>query len=582
MLRLCLRQLCRAPAPRAGESVGACLTSSSHCDGEPALLARLLAPFVPFTFTALTQISRGVDGELMERVAEAGGLRSLLASHPELFSVSTVGSVYVARRLRRCRAAPTSSVDGAAPRCCQEEADTQPAEQQLQRRGAVDSFPKIERVPLEVFRLFPTFFVPTEALLTQLRGAPPLTPSNSASNGTLASDVDPNTVPEAFEHSLIEKYKEFLDVVVVKDTNVEGGGAQSKGFLRLRRVFAARAASYEAEQLERAGSHEECISHIMEPYRVEEYEQYRVARLIPVAEKLVPISVTMQHEAAALLPEGRCLIHVLVSAPELFQVQNTPELSVRFILDSRFRPKMKYTKAEVERQLAEIKESRVKNGLKMPIDRKKRRALTRQLQFCVNPTPYLDERVWAYALLDVLPTDGPLLLSHALSGLPREMVACAPPNMHRLYSEYKHLFLLVQGDRERMLQRADVPEPEQRPVSSVDTEEILLEIYNQYPRRRHPNSGTCLGRCMYSMPALLRARLRQLDFVEDVLRKHPDKVEVLGVLDEELARGEHFLVNRPQMLQLFRFVGEYQTELVRRYEALCAKLGQSPDKEKLV
>ncbi|ESL11501.1 hypothetical protein TRSC58_00747 [Trypanosoma rangeli SC58] len=581
MLRLCLRQLCRTPVLQAGESVSACLTSSSQCDGKPASLERLLEPFVPFTFTALTQISRRVDEGLMERVAEAGGLRSFLGSHPELFAVSKVGSVYVARRLQRHSAVFTPSGDGANPCCRQNKTDTQPATRDLQRRDDLGPFPRIQRAPLEVFCLFPTFFLPTEALRTHLRKIFSLTPSNSAGNEALTSAVPPNTGPETLADFFIEKYKEFLDVIVVNDTNVENEGAQRKRFVRLRPTFAERAAFYESEQLESTGSHEGCISHIMEPYRVEEYEQYRVARLIPVAEKFVPISAEMQQQATVLLPEGRCLIHVFVSAPDLFEVKNAPKLSVRFILDPRFRPTTMCAKADIERQLAEIKESRVKNGLKVPIDRKKRRTLTRQLQFYIQPTPYLDERVWAYALLDLLPLDGPLLLSSALSKLPREMLDCSPPNVQRFLLNYTHLFCVIEGDRERLLQRADIPAPEQRSVSSVDTEEILLALYNLYPRRRHPNCGTCLERCMYSMPPLLRARLCQLDFVEDVLRKHPDKVEVLGVLDEELLKSDKSSSKRSHMLQVFRFVGEYQAELIRRYEALCAKIGQDPNKERL-
>ncbi|RNC62019.1 hypothetical protein TcCL_ESM00032, partial [Trypanosoma cruzi] len=250
--------------------------------------------------------------------------------------------------------------------------------------------------------------------------------------------------------------------------------------------------------------------------------------------------------------------------------------------DSRFRPTTTCTKEEIERKLTELKESRVKNGLKMPIDRKKRRTLSRQLQFFVKPTPYLDERVWAHALLDTLPLDGPVAFAVAMSNLPSECLACTPVNLQRLISQYSYLFSLVEGEREKLLQRADIPAVEQRSLSSIDTEEILLTIYNYYPRRRHPNCGTCLERCIYSMPLLLRTKLRQLDFVEDVLRKHPDKVEVLGMLDEELMMHDKNLTEKSQMCQVFRFVGEYQAELIKRYEALCAKLGKDPNTKRLV
>ncbi|ESS71197.1 hypothetical protein TCDM_13762 [Trypanosoma cruzi Dm28c] len=577
MLRICLRPLCRPPVFQAGESVGGCLTNSLHCDGKTAPLERLLAPFIPVTFTALTQISRSVDAELMERVAEAGGLRSFLGRHSDLFAVSKVGGVYVARRLRRrCVGSIPSEGEGLRLSC---EAHGPKPEQQVEDAGV---FPRIQNVPLEVFRLFPTFFVPMEALLAHLCKLPLTTLSNSRGEEELVSEDHSGRSPEAVAESLVEKYNKFLEVVSLNENNGNGEKEQLKKFVRLQSKFATRAASYEEKEMEVTGGREGCISQIMEPYKVEEYEQYRVARLIPVAEEFCSISAEMQQAAAVLLPEGRSLIHVLLSAPDLFEVRDTPELTVRFILDSRFRPTTTCTKEEIERKLTELKESRVKNGLKMPIDRKKRRTLSRQLQFFVKPTPYLDERVWAYALLDTLPLDGPVAFAVAMSNLPSECLACTPVNLQRLISQYSYLFSLVEGEREKLLQRADIPAVEQRSVSSIDTEEILLTIYNYYPRRRHPNCGTCLERCIYSMPLLLRTRLRQLDFVEDVLRKHPDKVEVLGMLDEELMMHDRNLAEKSQMCQVFRFVGEYQAELIKRYEALCAKLGKDPNTKRLV
>ncbi|EKF31729.1 hypothetical protein MOQ_004433 [Trypanosoma cruzi marinkellei] len=577
MLRICLRPLCRTPVFQAGESVGGGLTNSLHCDGKTAPLERLLAPFIPVTFTAITQISRSVDAELMERVAEAGGLRSFLGRHTDLFAVSKVGGVYVARRFRRCRVASSPSDGAGSPPSC--EAHSSEPGQWVEDASV---FPRIQNVPLEVFRLFPTFFVPMEALLAHLCKLPLPTLSNARGEEALVSDDHSSRSPEAIAESLIQKYEGFLEVVSLNDKNVEGEQEQRKRFVRLQSKFATHAASYEEKEVEVTGGREGCISHIMEPYKVEEYEQYRVARLIPVAEQFCSISIEMRHEAADLLPEGRSLIHVFLSAPDLFEVRDTPELSVRFILDSRFRPNPTCTKEEIERKLTELKESRIKNGLKMPIDRKKRRTLSRQLQFYVKPTPYLDERVWAYALLDTLPLDGPVTFAVAMSNLPSEGLACAPVNLQRLISQYHYLFSLVEGEREKLLQRADIPAVEQRSLSSIEPEEILLTIYNHYPRRRHPNSGTCLERCIYSMPLLIRTRLRQLDFVEDVLRKHPDKVEVLGMLDEELMLRDKNLAEKPQLCQVFRFVGEYQAELIKRYEALCAKLGKDPNTKKLV
>lgn len=569
MLRVCLRRLCRAPAPPTVDAASGRLTSSAHHNGPPPL-ERLLEPLVPPTFTALTQISRGAGEELMERVASEGGLRSFLLRHPHLFAVSRVGDVYVARRLQRRReglrfghASPNGSRADQHSQC----------EQPRKKRSVA---PEVRRrPPSEVFRQFPTFFVPVEELVAHVRDSLATTPLQSKFQGAFISGACKDMTPEDIVRHCIQKQKEFIDFVSVTDTS--DSGPLKRDFVRLCPALARSAESRAENELGEIGENGQTIDDVMEPHRVQEYEQFRVARLIPVVEKFFPISPEMRQEASLLLSEGRSLLHVFVSAPELFEIRETPELSVRFVLHPRYAPTTTHTREELEKKLAEINGSRIKNGLKVPIDRKKRRMLLRQLQFFLNPTPYLDERVWAYALLDALPPDGPVPLSALLPSLTADCLHSTPSNLRSFLSQYSYLFRTVDGDRETLLQRADIPAPEMRPVSSIDAEEILLTIYNNYPRRRHPDGGTCLERCLYALPLPVRLRLRQVDFVGDVLRGHPDKVEVLEGLDAELLKKLCYSEHHLYKLQLFRFVGEYQEELIRRYEALCTKLGHDPN-----
>ncbi|KEG15018.1 hypothetical protein DQ04_00211010 [Trypanosoma grayi] len=549
MLGLCVRRLCRSSLFQGSTANSGRLTNTSHCASHTSL-ARLLEPYIPPTFTALTQIGRTVNTELMEKVSDAGGLRSVLVDHPELFQVSKVGEVYVACRIKQRSGKSDNRRVGMA---------------QKNQRSLARPVLRIESPPEELFHLFPTFFVPVEALVTKLCEAPA---------AALTSDAGVGHSPESIVRHHIEKHRKFLDVVSLKDSSDGGSEVVECSFVRLRKDLAeASGADEDAEDGEQS------ISRLMASYEVPDYEQFRVARLLPVVEQFVPISQEMRREALPLLQEGRSLVHVIVSAPELFEIRDTPELSVRFLLDPHYRPVITHTLGEIERQLNEIKEARTRNGMRVPIDRRKRRVLSRQLQFLTKPTPYFDERVLAHALVDVLPPNGPLGMGQAFTLVPPECLRCMPPNVQRFLKEYPHLFCLLEGEKEPLVQRADLPVPEGRPASSIGAEEILLLLYNNYPRRRHPNGGTCLERCVYTLPLPVRTRLRQLDFVEDVLRKHSDKVELLGHFDEELMKRDSMAKDLSK-LQVFRFIGVYQEELIKRYEALCVKHGRDPSTTK--
>ncbi|KAH9601738.1 hypothetical protein LSM04_006868 [Trypanosoma melophagium] len=575
MLRICLRRLCGMKLFNAGNNADlGSMTSSTPCE-EKASLEWQIQPFVPMTFTALTQISRSVDVDLMEKVAEAGGLRTVLVSHPELFSVAKVGSVYVARRLKKGRNEHKSFLK-----------NNMKQKQKNNENGNCDNHGKtISRArnpPLEVVCLFPTFFVPVDALVTYVREIKISGSEEKKPYTSWISMMEGSESPEEFVRKKMKQYEEFIDIVSVNDTSYSNGSDGDKivrhCFVRLRLPlveFAKRCEEALEKEEDGTCSDELRINRMMKLYEVPEYEQYRAARLISVVEEFVPISQEMQKEALMLLTEGRSLIHVFVSAPHLFEVRDAPELSVRFLLDPQYKPSITYGKDEILQKLEELKEGLIKKGLRMPIDRRKKRMLHRQLQFLTKPTPYLDEGVLAHTIVDLLPLDGPVSIANLMAQLPRECLNCMPPALQRFFMRYPHLFRVIDGEREMVLQRADIPAPEQRNISSIQSDEILLVLYNAYPRRRHPNCGTCLQRCAHNMPVRVRVRLRQLDFLEDVLRKHPDMVEVLGV-DEELLKHSSNQ-QKLQMFHVFRFVGSLQQDLVKRYEALCAKLGVDPE-----
>ncbi|KAG8344258.1 hypothetical protein TRVL_04917 [Trypanosoma vivax] len=539
----------------SGDSAGSSATGNTTFDGAYARLEKQLESFVPFTFTALTQISHTVDEELMEQVAAHGGLRSFLLGYPNLFKVSKVGGVYVARRLRALVEDPRTSV-----------ARTMHKEEQKDmhcRQMGVSSF-KVSNPKEEVFRLFPPFFVPVKAVAEQLEKVARPSGVADLNGGSLGSMV------KELNYCL-EKHKDFIDVVRLKDIG-DDGTITEHCFVRLRSALTEVARRYEATA--ESGRY---ASSSMQAYEVAEYEQYRAARLIPTIEHFVPVTEEMRREAQSLVAAERSLLHVLVSAPHIFDLCDKFGLAVRFNLDPCFRPIVNMPREAIEKQLSELMEARNKSSMRVPVNRKKKRILKRQLQFLTNPLPYFDEKVMIYALFDLLPLKGAICFSQLLSLLPTEPGNCMPSSPRRLISQYSHLFTTLDGEKELLVQRADVPVPEQRPLCEITSEEIVLSLYNSYPRRRHPSCGTCLERCMYSLPVPVRRRLRQLDIVDDVLRHHPDKVEVLGEVDKELANPQGDALSQ-QNYQLFRFVGVYQEDLIRRYEALCIKYGQDPDK----
>ncbi|EAN77123.1 uncharacterized protein TEOVI_000447300 [Trypanosoma equiperdum] len=520
-------------------------------------LEKQVEPLVPFTFTALTQIAHSVDEDLMERVAELGGLRSFLVSCPQTFRVAKVGDVYVARRLRKSVAFHSTVSKDVKPR---------PQNKEGHHSRALSCDP-IRAVPDEVFKLIPSFFVPLDALLDRIRKAGSIQDgsSNSLLNAGDTGDF------EDLVARFVEQCSNYIDLVLLKDTN-DGGGTVQQRYVRLR-----PSVSRQCDDLQVFPKDEKCVAHNMESYEVAEYEQHRAARLIPIVEKFVSITRDMRDSAALLLPAGRSLIHVFVSAPHLFDVRDKPELSVRFILDPRFRPNLTLTREEIEKKLEEVNDSRGSSAMRLPINRKKRRALQRQLQFMINPLPFFDENVIAQALFDLLPIDGPISTSNLFSLLSREAHHCLPALPHRIFTKYNHMFRTVEGETELLVQRADLPLPEERNLSEISSEEIVMQLYNNFPRRRHPICGTCVERCSVGFPQSVRLRLRQLDVLNDVLRQQPDKVEVMDGLDEELLKnGVQFA--QPGRLQLFRFVGIYQEELIKRYETLCLKLGRDPNK----
>lgn len=410
-------------------------------------------------------------------------------------------------------------------------------------------------------------------------------------------------------------------------------------------------------------------------YRVAEYEWYRVARLIPQLGVDVPITNAFALQAAALLPPGRSVLHVLYSAPHLFQLtapaaagdspgqrdecaarrksregersaavttmtESLPyaltnahtravaagthkdestaaracelctgeessdawapasHYRVRFLLHPYYIPPHHRTCDELQAELdaldahttttsastwetgTEKEDDQQQRGIR---NRRKRRALTRQLEYLIRPSPFFDERVLAQCLFDALPMHDGVPFNQLIgTALPASARACMPRDGSALLRRYPHLFTVVtphdglamvnkdvdEHGRESegasaavsstaadastpfssstfasaaaaaaarshasvtLVYRSDVAVAVPRSVRSIDAEEILLELFNRFPARQHPAQGTCIFRCLAKLPAVMQQRLHQTCSVEEeILRPYPEKVEIIA------------------------------------------------------
>ncbi|EPY17558.1 hypothetical protein STCU_10528 [Strigomonas culicis] len=324
---------------------------------------------------------------------------------------------------------------------------------------------------------------------------------------------------------------------------------------------------------------------------IEPYEWYRVARLFPDVDTEVRLTAELEGAAAQLLPEGHDLLSVCLSAPSLFTVRvesgadergsASPTVHLRFLLRPQY--------AGTSRLSAEALHDKLHDPT---TPRKRKRFLARELACKQNPLPYLDEGVMAHYVFDILPPDTYITRAELVRQIPKDISACLPTPLKRLWEGYPHLFSVLQVERmnDIALQRADVPLPKKRRVADVALEEVLMEIFNRYPLRRHPIVGTNLFRCLNNLPRLLQERIHTITDVEKCfVRAFPDKIEPLALpsvddptyeaiaalvnpLPSELAKGS----GRTDLFIPFRFVGEWYEKLFQKYAKVCTKQKVDP------
>lgn len=343
-------------------------------------------------------------------------------------------------------------------------------------------------------------------------------------------------------------------------------------------------------------------------YEIQPYEWYRVARVLPTTRAEVVFDDKLFDAAAALLPPGRDVWQVLLSAPQLFTVRyddgapTTPSATttssgsggapsrvlVRFDLHPRFIPAgVGYVKeAELLRELEEVAVNREENRCGLTTrQRRRKRKLQRQLAYLRNPTPYFDERVLAQHLFDLLPMRDGVHQSALLGALPSHAVAAFPQNVTDLLKERDDLFRLSDARHGVLVQRADAPlDAVPRTPDSVTGDEILQCIYAAYSSRSDPRLGTTISRSLSRLPRLIRDRLYAMDdVVQELLCMYPERVAVLTdaagatggaatkiqdvatSLDERAKRELQNVRGRRDFLVPFRFVGEWESKLLDQY-----------------
>ncbi|GET92859.1 hypothetical protein, conserved [Leishmania tarentolae] len=585
-------------------------STSTELDG----LVDEVSPYIPTTFTSIPQISRELPPELMERVRNpvCGGLRLLLSRYAERFESKIIGQVHVVRRRFRqresaapCRRASVGGTVGRSP------AVTSSPSGNAAATVPTENLVGVAAIFTELQQLFPSYLVPVKALWM--------------------------TVPEAQEQQWRGRVLEALR------------SPQHRAWLTFHEHpvhYISRSAStdeanlthvlengYVQLRLDPASDDEGAATLMpqspnawMTEHEVQPYEWYRVARVLPTAATEVLFTRELQEQAAFLLPPGRDVWHVLLSAPALFELRyvapttiesrqparvstisanspssapisvtydTTPSPSlcvsvyVRFRLEERFLPPDIESAREdnILRELETLAVDRATSACGLSSrQRRRKRKLQRQLAYLRNPTPYFDERVLAQHLFDLLPLRDGVHQSALLGSLPQSAVQAFPQNVTEILQTRKDLFRLSDARHGILVQRADAPQVAQRTIESVTGEEILLNIFSSYSLRSDPKEGTTVSRCLPRLSRLVRERLFAMqDIVAEVLILYPDKVEVLAdrspsisshslslsppssQVDERALRELQAVRGRRDLLVPFRFVGEWQAKLTEKY-----------------
>lgn len=577
-------------------------------------LVEELRSFVPPTFTSLPHISRQVPPDLMESISSpgCGGLRLLLSRYPELFETKTIGHVHVARRRPQSsgnakellwRGRSMVLGDGAASGLRSHERTSKDSQCGSTAPAETDY------AVTALQRLFPEFLVPVKALWTTVaeceeagEKARVLSALQAHQGDHLIFHAHPSHRVACDGRPEVEKSVQGLREAIEKVGSL-GTTVLENGYVQLRSSSATSLSTPSQDLPARLAD-----------YKIQPYEWYRVARVLPTAAADVVFDAALYDAAAALLPLGRDVWQVIFSAPHLFAVryadatqrsacamETQPTLpakqndvafaSVRFKLHPRFIPAgAAYAREEdLLRELEHVALNRDANRCGLTTrQRRHRRKLQQQLTYLRNPSPYFDTRVLAQHIFDMLPMRDGVHQAALLGSLPPHAVNAFPQNVTDLLKERTDLFRLSDARHGVLVQRADAPvEENERTVDSVTGEEVLQCIFSCYSTRIDPRTGTTISRNLSRLPRLIRERLFAMrDVVEELLCLYPEKVALLSgttplasphssspsssfqhgtELDERARRELQNVRGRRDFLIPFRFVGEWEEQLMAKY-----------------
>lgn len=513
-------------------------------------LEQSVASHIPMRFMKVSQIARSLPDDVMELLQNNDcSLLSYLESHSSRFVVSRAGGIPRARLRYPLKGSPQEVPATPSPF---------PPLNSAARSRNEGSQPHLSS-------RYPSFCIPLTALLETCPGM---------------------SLAEVWQK--VQEEKSYLTVLQLSGKDAAEEERYSRTYVTLNQMYCPSSRS-EADK-------------VLDTYQVEPYEWFRLARLFPYVRYPVAVNPTLLSEAANLLPEGRDPLHVLASAPELFHCAvgdgddgELGEVSVRFLLHPSYSMQPESLSAEeVRRQLGEMV------GFIPQRLKRKRRRLRRALQFLEEPVSFLDERVWAYFMFDLLPVTGSVSADRVISMIPDNYKQCTPVQWRSTLQKFPSLFKVFNGPNELLLQRADLPSVEVRPFIDITAEEVLQEVFKAYPLRFHPELGVTVCQMLTKLPRNVCQRLYSMKNVEvEVMKKFPDKVEILRrntfFVEEEggpptLSTSGRFRVpykNRADMLQqvrgredflvAFRFIGEWQDRLEEKFVKRCQKYECDPN-----
>lgn len=551
---------CVAFCSSAYRTPNRCCSSSGSSD--LAGVAQKLMPYVPIIVSPISQIAQRVPDDLMECICErSGGLASFMAQHPELFSVSRIGQVVVARRTAQQPGRAQNSSSAKYTTGCGRRKATQVVH--ANSSAAAAALPRSRAGVQDLLGFIPSFIVPVKALRT----------------------------PEyAAQCPQPDKWKDLRlshgDLVHFVNPLGEDGG----GYVGIN-PFHVTPALQQADPL---------VSTLSD-FVVQEYEQLRVAALLSCAPKSTAVDAALAEAAAPLLPPQRDVWDVLASAPHLFRWFREPSspssasvpaecgdsFRVQFILyddlDGSGLPtvssplnadQLKERCTALRQRLSELSMSGTK------LRRGAKRRTLRQLTALENPNPFLDKNVLAQHIFDLLPTSSLLYMSKIVDALPADAVSSLPGNLADFFKSRPDMFVVQYGKSvfETYIGRADLVLKEE----ALTAQDILHFIFTMYPKRSNPRRGMNVVRVFSVLPSHCRdAILSTADFEATVLRAFPDLVELLPdnvrIPLGEASDLKGSLEGRTDLLTAFRFRGSLQEQLIASFDARCCKAGLNPE-----